>query len=147
MLKQAFAILIAIASCCHAAEPPTYLRCSEVEPGDGDGVTARVHLGFGLSLDRQPIRASNYDAWESGRWRKTAPFKTYSDIQWRAEISKGTLAKAELAGLLTLGPLYIRPNGHDPHGRLTAEFWVYDRHKDELVDVAQVMRERGHVRH
>jgi endonuclease YncB( thermonuclease family) len=129
-----------------SASPVAYVPTSDATSGDGDTITANVLLTDDIQLVGQSIRAANYDAWESTRYRRSKPFNEFSQAQWQAEIAKGLRAKSDLSELLGSGQLFVVLRGRDVYGRLLGEFWIYRRQSDELIDVAATMRARGHVR-
>ena len=129
-----------------AASPVAYLPATDITITDGDTVSASLVLTPDIQLIRQSIRSVNYDSWESFRSRRSKPFTDFTDTQWKAEQVKGAKAKDELAALVSTGDLYIVLRGRDVYGRLLAEFWVYREATDELIDVAEVMKAKGHLR-
>lgn len=114
---------------------------TEIKVADGDTITARIALGWRVSIGPESIRASNYDAWESTRIRKTIGPIT------EEEIAKGKTAAKALEGLLGNGAVYCVPNGggqRDAYGRILGELWV--KRNGEWIDVAAWMKDQGHIR-
>lgn len=116
---------------------------------DGDTVLATVRLPWGISLGPEAVRASNYDAWEVTKARRSV--EVTDD-----EIAKGKAAREFLAALVGfaangqrgVGDLYLTPNAggkRDVYGRVLGEFWLR-RPDGEWVDIAEEMKRRGHVR-
>ncbi len=114
---------------------------TEIKTHDGDTITARIALGWKVTLGPESIRASNYDAYESSRTRKTVGPIT------DGELAKGKAAAKALEELLAGSRVYVVTDGNgkrDAYGRILGELWL--KRDDEWVDVSAWMKEHGHVR-
>lgn len=129
-----------------SAAPVSYVPVKDYTVGDGDTVTGTLVLTEDIRLVNQSMRAASYDAWENKRNRRSEPFASFSDFQWRAEMLKGEKARSDLEKLLMQGEVYAVLRGREVYGRLLVDWYVYVRESDELVDVSDWMRDRGHVR-
>lgn len=90
---------------------------------DGDTIHADLLLPYGIVLEKQTIRASDYDAWESRKIRRSVG--PISD----AEIARGKRAKEHLQRLVSDGPIYLEAPGkneeqRDSYGRLLGKFML-----------------------
>lgn len=135
-----------------AAPIPLTLRLSSITVIDGDTIKADVHLPYGVTLSQETIRASDYDAWESRRIRRSVGEIT------DAELANGKRSKAalqayadDLKNPLTLLPPVDHttapelPGNHrvewrDNYGRLLGQFWRRNR------SIADDMHSNGHTR-
>jgi endonuclease YncB( thermonuclease family) len=116
---------------------------SEVTVHDGDTITARINLGWRISI-KEHIRAADYDAWEITKTRRTV--EVTDD-----EIAKGKAAKSfveTFAGdnnhqLFVVG--ILRGEGRDVYGRILGEIWCREKN-GEWINLGDLMREKGHVR-
>lgn len=114
---------------------------TEIKTHDGDTITARIALGWKVTLGPESIRASNYDAYESSRTRKTVGPIT------DGELAKGKAAAKELGELLAVSKVFVVPDGNgkrDAYGRILGELWL--KRDNEWVDVSAWMKQHGHVR-
>lgn len=133
-----------IAACLLMLPPPATVaayQLVEVVAVDGDTVNARILLPWKVSLGPESIRASNYDAYESRRNRKTVGPIT------DGEIASGKAAAKALEELLTNSRVFVVPDGNgkrDAYGRILGELWL--KRDNEWVDVSAWMKEHGHVR-
>lgn len=128
-------------------EPVAYIPTIDAEVVDGDTIRTGLELGFGVYVERFPIRAANYDAWESSRIRRSGAFGSFTEEQWKAELAKGNAAESFLKELLKTGRLYVvLEKKRDVYGRLIGRFYVYDKKSDKLIDVADEMKINGHTR-
>lgn len=129
--------------CCSVApadEPPrAMVPCRVNSIHDGDTINVDVLFPWDVSLIDQSVRMQGFDAWEIARTRQTVKVTA-------AEIERGKAAKAALATLLeTADGVYLSPaDKRDPYGRLPAYVSVW--FDGQLIDVAEFMRSRGHVR-
>lgn len=122
----------------HSVDAKDLVRAEIIEVKDGDTVTARIELGWGVSLV-DDVRLLDLDAWETSKRRKTV---MVSD----EEIVKGKIAKEFLADLVKGRQLYcLRTNQREVYGRILTKFYFYDR-DNKLVDVSATMKENGHER-
>jgi len=138
-------LVVGFASRLLGVEPVAYLEISEVEVIDGDTIKAVVHLGGGVNLDKQSIRAVNYDAWESRRFRRSKPFSSFTDQQWEAEVIKGKVATNAVSELIASGKLFVvLESKRDTYGRLLGRFYVY--RNGNLFGVADELKRGGHTR-
>lgn len=135
-----------------AAPAPLTLRLSNITVIDGDTIKADVHLPYGVTLSQETIRASDYDAWESRRIRRSVGEIT------DAELANGKRSKAALQAYADdlKNPLTLLPPvdhttapelpGHhkiewrDNYGRLLGQLWRRNR------SIADDMHRNGHTR-
>lgn len=113
---------------------------------DADTIYAeRLHIGFGVELHAEKIRAADYDAWESKRYRRG---KNITD----EELRKGRLAANELRELLAGHRLFAYPvsgkRSRGSFGRLLANFRYckLDEPAELSLQLRLWMRDRGHIR-
>ena len=114
---------------------------TDVTVHDGDTITATINLGWKIMLVKEHVRASNYDAWEITKTRKTVG--PISDD----EIEKGKKAKAFVEECARGARLYVVPSAsgqRDVYGRVLGEIWL--SRGNEWIALADVMREKGFVR-
>lgn len=124
-----------------AAEP---FSAEGVQVIDGDTIRVEVlHLGWGVALTKQTIRAADYDAWESSYARKSVDVTA-------AEIIKGKRATAVLAELLRTKRLRIEPaigRDRDVYGRLLGVWTIVDGEAETpMQPFAELMQAGGHCR-
>jgi endonuclease YncB( thermonuclease family) len=124
-------LIVATALAQQATYPVTVLAVH-----DGDTITARIGMPFGLSVEG-PCRLVGFDAWEITRNRRTVGVITDD------ELAKGKLARDALALLLQSGAPYCTTDGkRDPYGRMLITLYV----GPTRIDVAKYMKTNGHVR-
>lgn len=109
---------------------------------DGDTCHARIALGLGVSLDSQPIRLADFDAWESTRVR-------FGNLTRDEELIRGAKAKADLQALLKAATsvygVQVNKSGRDVYGRVLLRVKIVDA-DGKVQDVAELMRGMGHAR-
>lgn len=112
--------------------------CEVLSIHDADTLTARIDLGWGVSLTDQ-IRFLDFDAWEITRQRRTVVYD-------KDEIEKGKKAKAALEELLKDRQVYcLRTGQREVYGRVLTKLYVFDK-ANKLIDVSLYMKEHGHDR-
>lgn len=106
---------------------------------DGDTVEADINFSLGLTLRKQLIRFSDYDAWEANKRRRSV---NVTD----EEVVKGKAATEALKSLIASGQLVVQleEEDRDVYGRVLARLYVEREY--ELICVADWMTENGHVR-
>lgn len=107
---------------------------------DGDTIEADVLLPWGITLRQQGIRASDYDAWESSKRRRSVEVTD-------EEVRRGKIAAEQLRGLAQRATIYALPakEPRDNYGRILARlFYVDDQGQTESI--AQLMTRGRHVR-
>ena len=108
---------------------------------DGDTATGDVLFPFGVALIDEQVRFDGYDAWEVARGRGGV-------VVTDEELAKGQEARASLASLLkSADSVFVVPGqgkGERSFGRLIAR--VYVAKDGKVIDVAEWMTERKHVR-
>lgn len=107
---------------------------------DGDTLIVRLSLGYGVTLDPQPLRLLDVDAWELTRRRQSVDVTD-------AELQKGKAARNALAQLIADSDAAYIEQGREPrdnYGRLLGRLYLTRR--GELLDVAKWMRANGHQR-
>lgn len=134
--------LLCLRSCApaYADRPPRcYVECAVESVYDGDTITVDVLLPWGITLRDQTVRMAGFDAPEVTRTRRTVRVTAN-------ELRRGAKAREALRGLLDeADAVYLSPAAkRDPYGRLPASVHVWFDGK--LIDVAEWMTERGHVR-
>lgn len=121
--------------------PNRYL-IDDIRVTDGDTIKADIHLGLGVVLNDETLRASDYDAWESSYRRRSKDVTITPE-----EVEKGKLAKIFLAGFLPNHEAYIElheKQTRDVYGRILGQWHVLKN--GEWFSVAEVMRLAGHLR-
>ena len=117
----------------HGAEP---FEAQGITVIDGDTIHVEVlHLGFGVALTNETIRAADFDAWEASKRRRSVKVTD-------EEVIKGKAASKDLHAWLNHGKFEIQPVGptRDRYGRLLGKWYING------VSVAELMNEHGHVR-
>lgn len=109
---------------------------------DGDTIHAVVRIGLGVSLDSQPIRLADFDAWEISRVR-------FGNLTRDEELIRGAKAKADLQALLksavSVYGIQVNKSGRDVYGRVLLKVKIVDA-DGKVQDVAELMRGMGHER-
>lgn len=110
---------------------------------DGDTFTCTIDLGFDTELKNQRVRASNYDAWEVSRIRRTV------DIT-ELELIKGKKAREDLKKIFSESTMIWarvhKKKYRDPYGRVLVQVFVTTSELGVNKDLGVVMSELGHVR-
>lgn len=145
VVAMSLALYLLITAPLWGFEPASYHRCEHVEVLDGDTLKADYQL-FGTLWARGETLRADFDAWETSRSRRSEPFRSFTEDEWREELAKGNQAKAALQSLLETNTLYISPQGatRGLYGRTTAKWYAWDG--ERLIDVGAWMRERRHLR-
>lgn len=137
-----FLMLIAIAmlpAACLGEDFQGY-ELANIRVIDGDTIEADVLLPWSITLRQQPIRASDYDAWESSKRRRSVEVTD-------EEVRRGKIATEQLRGLAMRATIYALPasEGRDNYGRILARlYYVDDQGRTESI--AQMMHRGRHVR-
>lgn len=111
-----------------AQDAPSY-RAEVLAVHDGDTMTVRIAMGWGVSLEAT-VRAADYDAFELTRTRRTVG--TITDD----EIAAGKKARDALKDYLSGKQLWISPSDRegrgvrDAYGRVLAVLRVRDGDRD-----------------
>jgi len=130
---------ITAASSCVTADDRGRFLLEEIEVKDGDTISGRIKLPWGISLT-ETIRAANYDAWEVSRARRAVEVTN-------SEIEKGKAARDYLKAIAAKQRIYATPQGggqRDVYGRILAELWILRDNK--WIDLATEMKANGHTR-
>lgn len=124
-----------------AHAPPLPHEVRDIRVIDGDTIEGTIYLGLDVSICCV-IRASDFDAWESRKIRRTVDVTD-------EEVVKGKAAKAAAEELLlgadTRAVLADVGTKRDAYGRVLAVLWV-EKVDGEVVSFAARMAEGGHGR-
>lgn len=101
---------------------------------DADTFKMSIHITeLDLSIDKQTIRASNYDSCEVNRVRKTVEITD-------AEIEMGIKARDFLQDLFNVYPVYVVPDAkRDAYGRMLCKIYIYDIKRNKFIDVKDII--------
>lgn len=110
---------------------------------DGDTLSGTILVGFEIELVKQDMRARDYDAWESHRYRRSA---AVGDGITDVEIAKGKLATQKLVEWVGNKSVFVQCKPErDTYGRWLVSFY---RINDDgtFTNFATWMKRNGHTR-
>lgn len=148
MTRWLLIIVLLIPGMSVADDPPrTLVPCTVVRVHDGDSFIATVPFLFADGVSRTDmVRVQGADAWEVDQSRAGTVGKISDE-----EIAKGKVARDAVIVLFgNADAIYLEPRRKgdiaEPHGRISAHVWVWNKQTGTLTELAPWLIEHGHVR-
>lgn len=110
---------------------------------DGDTLFGNIRIGFDIQLQAQDMRARDYDAWESHKYRRSA---AVDGAVTDEEVIKGKKATEELQKWIGVQRVFIscKPE-RDTYGRWLVSFYRMNN-DGTFTNFSEWMEANGHTR-
>jgi endonuclease YncB( thermonuclease family) len=132
-------LIVVLPAVCQGEDFNGY-QLTNIRVIDGDTIEADILLPWSITLRQQGIRASDYDAWESSKRRRSVEVTD-------EEVRRGKIATEQLRGLAMRATIYALPDKEprDNYGRILARLYYVDE-EGRTESIAQMMTRGRHVR-